>query len=312
MKNVKEFNNYFVCSDGRIFSSKSKRFLDKKSDKDGYTRVVLYNGSTKKCFKVHRLVAEYFVSGETEERCLVNHKNGIKDDNRSENLEWVSYSENALHAHNKLKSYNLKKSLKVTDCTIINILNTFYENRNIEEIFNLYPDLSKNTIRLYLRNKCRSDLLGEDFRNEILSIYDSMTNKSTRNRTYSKIEFEQTIPTDLLMKDERYKTVEGFSSFAVTSKGRVYSFRRKIFRKPIDNKGYDVITLEESGIKKTLKIHRLVALHFIQNNNENRTIVNHKNLLKKDNRVENLEWVTSLENNLHYVNEYKKISSEAL
>ena len=64
----------------------------------GYRKIILRNGELKKTFLVHRLVAEAFIL-KTDKNLQVNHKNGIKDDNRIENLEWITYSENHLHAY---------------------------------------------------------------------------------------------------------------------------------------------------------------------------------------------------------------------
>lgn len=50
-----------------------------------------------KCFTVHRLVAKYFIPN-PEDKPEVNHINGIKSDNRVENLEWVSHRDNAIHS----------------------------------------------------------------------------------------------------------------------------------------------------------------------------------------------------------------------
>lgn len=59
--------------------------------------------------------------------------------------------------------------------------------------------------------------------------------------------------------------------------------------------GYKVCNL---GLKNLNSVHRLVAMAFI-NNTENKRCVNHKNGIKADNRVENLEWATYLENLVH-------------
>ena len=67
----------------------------------------------------------------------------------------------------------------------------------------------------------------------------------------------------------------------------------------LNEDGYAVISLNTAeGKRKTEKVHRLVALAFIENP-ENKTEVNHINCIRNDNRVENLEWVTHAENNAY-------------
>lgn len=71
-----------------------------KEDEYGfYVRVMLSNEQGRKFKKVHRLVAEAFLPNPNNYPC-VNHKNGIKNDNRVENLEWCSYGYNVWHSVN--------------------------------------------------------------------------------------------------------------------------------------------------------------------------------------------------------------------
>lgn len=70
----------------------------------GYPSVRMTKGNITKNFKIHRLIAEMFIPN-PENKPQVNHINGVKTDNRIENLEWVTHSENLNHA--------LEKSLRI-------------------------------------------------------------------------------------------------------------------------------------------------------------------------------------------------------
>ena len=73
------------------------KILKQSISSNGYFIVSIWMNGVKKTFPVHRLIAETFI-GNPDNKSQVNHKNGIKADNRIENLEWVSQSENAIHA----------------------------------------------------------------------------------------------------------------------------------------------------------------------------------------------------------------------
>lgn len=93
-----EESQYIIYDNGKVYNTKTKKFLQGTS-KTGYLVYNLrFNG--KRYYKLaHRLVAEYFLNN-LEKLPVVNHKDGNKLNNNVNNLEWVTYSENNLHAYN--------------------------------------------------------------------------------------------------------------------------------------------------------------------------------------------------------------------
>lgn len=82
------------------FAGTNAKLLKLSLGTDGYEYVRLSKGGVQRYFSIHRLVALCFL-GECPKGCNVNHKNGDKTDNRLENLEYVTYSENSRHAYRK-------------------------------------------------------------------------------------------------------------------------------------------------------------------------------------------------------------------
>lgn len=86
-----------LYNDGRLYNHKTKKFKKWTNDTNGYMKTQIWVNGKPKSVLQHRLIAEQFIDN-PENKPQVNHKNGIKHDNRIENLEWVTQSENAKHS----------------------------------------------------------------------------------------------------------------------------------------------------------------------------------------------------------------------
>ena len=96
-----------------------------------------------------------------------------------------------------------------------------------------------------------------------------------------------------------YKEIYG-GKYLVYDDGRIYSSKHKKFLTPdVEKLGYHQVTLfDENGRKNRIKVHRLVAMTYIENP-DNLPQVNHKDGDKSNNSVSNLEWCTAYQNNKH-------------
>lgn len=111
------------------------------------------------------------------------------------------------------------------------------------------------------------------------------------------------------IEEELWKDIEGYEGlYQVSSSGRVKRVKSGRILKPgLNQKGYEIVSLSKNNTKSMKRVNRLVAQHFIPNEH-NLPQVNHIDENKRNNKVSNLEWVTSHQN-ANYGNRNRKLAN---
>ena len=108
---------------------------------------------------------------------------------------------------------------------------------------------------------------------------------------------------------EIWKKIEGYENYSVSTYGRVRNDKTGNILKNLTNGVYPQVGLYKNKIGYKFLVHRLVAEAFIPNP-DNLPCVNHKNEIKSDNNVENLEWCTYLYNNKYGAGKQRMIEAQ--
>ena len=342
---IPDFEDYLVSDDGIVFSNKTGSLKEMKLNKNvsGYLTVSLHS-SHKKTDKnkrgivtchVHRLVAMTWIPNPKNKQ-MVNHKDGNKQNNHVSNLEWVTSSENTVHAYDILK--NKRYSKPVVQTTLEGDFIAKYESlKKAQDETNV----SSKAICLVCQGKRRKA-------GEFCWFYESEYKKGAKMRKLSrckKVEQYSTkgeyIKTFESVKDAaeevgalssnisdackgRLKTSKGFNwKFVeegkqkereesedrvvlknyphdkISKDGRVYSTWLKRLKSQNDRRGYKSVSMTDFKGKNTrVRVHRLVAMAYLPNPN-NYPMVNHIDGNPSNNNVENLEWCTASYNAQH-------------
>jgi hypothetical protein len=273
-KDVANYSNYEVSTFGNVRNKNTGRIL-KPANQGGYYNVGLSNVKTKSV-SIHRLVAIAFIPN-PENKLHVNHIDKNSLNNKLENLEWATPKENNIH-----------KNAGVIFPTSNQLLAVFRIDKNTNEILDKYDSID-------LASKW---IVDNGYSSSLHNVHSGVS-CAARGVYKSSFGFKWKIDKGENLENEIWKeiNIEGKDTqgYFISSLGRFKNKKGVIMKnyKP-HHSGY--IYLRVNRLKYAL--HRLVALTFIENN-ENKPFVNHIDGIKTNNCVDNLEWVTCAENNLH-------------
>lgn len=140
----KEYNGYKVSNYGKVINKKGK-YLKSEPNKDGYVHTSIKGIDGKRIHGMHRIVAIVFLDN-IDNLPEVNHKDGIKGNNRVDNLEWCTKKENQQHEVRVLKQRNGEKNCKnkLTTEQVIEIYDLCKEGdmkyKDISKLYGVIPE----------------------------------------------------------------------------------------------------------------------------------------------------------------------------
>jgi len=145
--NIISMNRMTKNRDGTFRIRKGKK-ITKFNSKIGYVVCFLYKDNKKHSIQLHRIIANAFIPN-PKNKPFVNHINGVKSDNRIENLEWVTASENTIHAY----SIGLKKKMigSKNPFSILNEEKVLYIRKNYKNLgkYHISDKLGVSPVTVY-------------------------------------------------------------------------------------------------------------------------------------------------------------------
>lgn len=274
---IKECPNYEVSDLGNI-RNKNTKYIMKPYKRSGYLTIALRNGNDKVYHGVHIFVAKAFLDN-PENKKTVNHKNKIRDDNRKENLEWATYSEQQIHKNKdteKIIKYNYPSIWRIDKIT----------NEKIEK----YETIAY-AVKWLLENNITKN---KDCRHNISSVL-----RGDVPTSYGyKWSYDESVTENLegeIWKEIPLYLIGNNPNFYVSNLGRFKKNNGHIPKIPNNDIEYVYISIN----KISYVIHRIILSTFSPHENSDNLYVNHKDGNKKNNKLENLEWSTNSENVQH-------------
>lgn len=261
------YSKYSISKDGRLKTISTGYVTTGTVTSQGYHRLHIRNDEGKKRNpSLHILMAKYFYGSKPTPEHTVDHIDRDKSNNHISNLRWATKSEQSSNQHKCRKHKNTKLIVQMDKNTGFEIM-TWFSIRDFLESKNLNINVKSN-----ISKACRN---------------------GTISHGYKWKWCVENIPGEI------WRTIHINNherNIYVSNKGRVIDLKQKIGFGCNNKRGY-----KEIGImKKKYLVHRLIMIGFVGHDPDGKH-VNHIDGNKKNNKLENLEYVTDLENIMHAI-----------
>ncbi|QKF93807.1 HNH endonuclease with NUMOD4 motif [Fadolivirus algeromassiliense] len=282
-KQIEKFPDYQISTMGRVRVVKSNRVgrenkvsIMKPSPRGNYLQVTLKNDIVRKSINLHTIVAKIFIpNSKPDNYKYVDHIDRDGTNNKINNLRWCTHQEN-MDYYKETIEY---KGKKIYQYDLDN--NLVKEWNDIREILEVHPEYKRDSMYKMLAGQM------EKLYDYVWKYDDKDDIKLAEDEVFKKIGM--------------YNEMD-FSNFEVSNYGNVRNIsRNNILNGKTNTFGYKEVCLYDNITKnsKYIKIHNLVAIHFIGNKPSDNHMVNHKDKNKLNNHYTNLEWLTNHENIAH-------------
>jgi len=286
-KTLDNFSKYEISSFGNIRNKTTDNIL-KPNIKSGYYGVNIRNDNNKYVsIKMHRLVALNFVLN-PENKATVNHKDHNKLNNKLDNLEWATTTEQNRH----------KRKPKKEIQKLISSRAVWRIDKDTNEKLEYYKTIRDAAQWIFDNNltSVKEFNGGNNIKTKISAVAQG------RRRISFGYEWEYCNESENKYDNEEWRDIpcdiiNGIKGYKISNYGRVKNHKGRITEGHNHESGY----LWVSIAPKQYVLHRLVAKVFIPNP-ESKEQVNHIDGNKKNACVNNLEWCSNVENQIHKIN----------